>query len=59
MAKANINVKKCVGCGSCCNVCPVDAITMEKGKATIDKNKCIGCGACTSVCPFGAISFEK
>ena len=46
---------KCTGCGSCADVCPVDAITIEDDKAVLDSTKCIGCASCVAVCPSMAI----
>jgi ferredoxin len=54
--KSKINKSKCIGCGACTSVCPVEALFLnESGKSSVDLKKCIGCGACTSVCPVGAI----
>ncbi len=39
----------------CQNVCPVNAITLDKKKANIDQSKCIKCGKCKEVCPYSAI----
>ena len=52
-----IDRDKCTGCGACMDVCPVDAIKIEKAKAIIS-DKCMDCGACMSQCPVGAISFS-
>jgi ferredoxin len=48
--------EKCIGCGTCEKVCPVDNIKM------IDKNpswqhKCEQCFACLQWCPQSAIQF--
>ena len=46
----------CVGCGACCGVCPVNAITLVDGKSEIDQTKCLHCGSCKMTCPLQAIS---
>jgi ferredoxin len=48
--------EKCVDCGACVSLCPVDAINIDEGwKVELDDQKCIGCGFCTSSCPTRAI----
>ncbi len=55
--KAQVDKDKCVGDGSCVDVCPVAAISMEDDKAVINDD-CIACGACVDECPVEAISLE-
>ena len=55
---AVVDKEKCVGCGRCVDVCPVEAIKVEEGMAIIEGEKCVGCGACTSECPCEAIRLE-
>lgn len=51
-----IDKNKCIGCGSCISVCPVEAISFgEDGKAQINPEICIRCGSCQAVCPVEAI----
>lgn len=52
---AKVNEEKCIGCGSCASVCPVDAITVTDGKAKVS-DACIECGACAGECPVEANS---
>lgn len=57
--KPVVNEKKCVGCVTCTNVCPPNAITVSDdahtGIRTIvrDYGKCIFCGQCESFCITG------
>lgn len=48
-----IILKNCTKCGKCVDVCPVNAIKLEK--LTIDYKKCIRCLKCLEVCPEEAI----
>ncbi|AIZ56510.1 ferredoxin [Candidatus Methanoplasma termitum] len=50
-----VNAAECVACGSCADVCPQDAITIDD-IAVIDASKCVDCGACVDECPPGAIT---
>jgi ferredoxin len=43
-----INQKKCVACGNCVAVCPMNAIYVnsEKNRAQINDSECVECGTC-------------
>lgn len=47
---------KCVACGACVDVCPVEAISAGSPIYIINPDTCIDCGACVDVCPSEAIS---
>ena len=59
---SRINAEKCVGCGKCMKICPVNAIEMieENGrkKARVVPERCIGCGVCVKNCPTHALMLE-
>jgi len=47
---------KCMDCGHCVTLCPVDAIFFKEDYSIVlDENKCIQCGACLDSCPTRAI----
>ena len=52
----------CTGCGTCCGICPVEAVEMRVSKGLllpeIDEEKCTGCGLCVKCCPGYAVNFE-
>jgi Pyruvate/2-oxoacid:ferredoxin oxidoreductase delta subunit len=55
-----IDKSKCIGCGTCMEKCPVDAIEGDNNnKAERNAEWCIGCGICAHFCPENAISLLK
>ena len=47
---------KCTGCFACFNICPKNAITMDKDEygnvyPSINKKKCVKCDLCSKICP--------
>lgn len=49
--------KYCCACGACLNICPKQAISMQKDEygflyPQIDESKCIKCGLCLKTCAF-------
>lgn len=46
---------ECVGCGTCAEECPSEAIEERGEKYWIDVDKCTECGTCVEICPTGAI----
>ncbi len=47
----------CLGCGSCIDECPVQAISAGDSYV-INPSVCTDCGSCAAVCPVEAIQAE-
>ena len=50
--------EKCIGCGKCVKVCPLNNITLENGKPKWSDN-CTHCMACICHCPTKAVEYGK
>ncbi len=57
MKKMHICKDDCMGCGSCMERCPNNAISVSEkdGLMEIDHDICLTCGYCAPVCPMRAI----
>ncbi len=58
----DVDMEKCLSCGSCIALCPVEAITSSDDLSVVfNKEKCLGstCGACVDACPARAIKSVK
>jgi ferredoxin len=57
-----VDDEKCVNCGACVTLCPVEAITFADDYTIVfNKEKCVGstCSICVDACPQRAIKSVK
>jgi ferredoxin len=57
-----VDAEKCVSCGACVALCPVEAITIDEDASIVfNKEKCVGstCSVCVDACPGRAIKSVK
>jgi heterodisulfide reductase subunit A len=59
-AISQIDEAICIGCGTCAEVCPYGALTLDEVRhvMTVNEAMCKGCGGCNSVCPSGAATMK-
>lgn len=53
---AQVDIRRCSGCGECIVACPYSALELVDGHAQVDETACKGCGTCVGHCRSKAIS---
>jgi ferredoxin/predicted transcriptional regulator len=48
---AKTHPESCLGCGTCVEICPMNAIELIDTKSSLNEDRCIGCGLCAYHCP--------
>ncbi|MHA1472663.1 MAG: DUF362 domain-containing protein [Promethearchaeota archaeon] len=56
---AEVDGGSCVGCGTCVEKCPMEAIDLVDNIAVINSSRCIGCGVCVHHCPEEAMKLNR
>lgn len=54
-----VDENKCIGCGICVDICPVNAISIQNAFAVLDMVSCIRCGKCHDFCPQDAVRHDS
>jgi glutamate synthase (NADPH/NADH) small chain len=63
------DIELCIGCGTCEDICPTNAINMVEGenvgegklgkRPEIDYGRCCFCAFCVDMCPTGSLSMSR
>jgi len=53
----HVNADKCIGCGICVDVCPINIIEMQDTQPVWTQENCCVCMACLNHCPVEAIEY--
>lgn len=55
-----VDEDKCIGCGECVDVCPVEVYELQDEKSkVVNEDECLGCESCIEVCSEDAIVVEE
>lgn len=56
LMRIKVNTQKCVKCGKCKRVCPMEVDMLDNRRCRKNATECILCMACISICPHKAIT---
>lgn len=60
MYEIKVDNEKCVGCGECVDICPVEVYELQDEKSVpVNAEECVGCESCVEVCEENAITVKE
>ena len=55
-----VDADKCVGCGECVDICPVEVFELQDGSSIpVNAEECVECESCVEVCEEDAITLTE
>lgn len=58
--RPEVDAEKCVGCGECVEICPVEVYELQNEKSVVVRGEeCLGCESCLEVCEHDAITVTE
>ena len=55
LVRIRVDETKCVSCGACKKVCPMNVDMTNNARSRVNGTECILCSACVDACPKGAL----
>ena len=55
LLRVTCDEEKCVSCGACKRVCPMDVDVTDNSRSRENATECILCMECVKACPMGAL----
>ena len=60
MYEVIVDNDKCIGCGECVDICPVEVYELQDEKSVpANAEECVGCESCIEVCEQDAITVRE
>ncbi len=55
LIRVKVNEEKCIDCGKCRRVCPMNVDMLDNSRRRLNGTECILCNECVKACPTGAL----
>jgi len=54
-----LDEETCTACGTCADLCQMDALALEDDILNVKPDYCLGCGNCVAQCPSESLSLQR